>query len=310
MYDPKTEELDLIPLCFRTMHDVFGNDKDQTLYGDNGADTGGVGWLDTRVWEETHDAAKAQGWCRPTIDGQFVPNASGYGTAFDPVDGSVWYASPGHQLPGKIFRFVRGPHPPQTCQWEVFEPPYHNAAYPNENGYTPRGIDVDSNGVVWTALAGNGVLASFDPRKCHWKSDDAAAISGQECLSAWTFYQPPGLKFKGENDAITDWFYLNWTDRNNTLGLGKDVQVVCGTGDNSLLVFVPNTKQWVTLAVPYPMGFYTRGVDGRIDDPNVGWKGRGLWTGNETRVMWHQEGGKGSTGEAAHFQVRPNPLAH
>ena len=33
----------------------------------------------------------------------------------------------------------------------------------------------------------------------------------------------------------------------------------------------------VMLRVPYPMGFYAKGLDGRIDDPNGGWKGRGLW---------------------------------
>ena len=31
------------------------------------------------------------------------------------------------------------------------------------------------------------------------------------------------------------------------------------------------------MRVPYPMGFYTRGMDARIDDPKAGWKGRGIW---------------------------------
>ena len=34
----------------------------------------------------------------------------------------------------------------------------------------------------------------------------------------------------------------------------------------------------VMLRIPYPMGFYAKGLDGRIDDPNGGWKGRGLWS--------------------------------
>jgi hypothetical protein len=34
----------------------------------------------------------------------------------------------------------------------------------------------------------------------------------------------------------------------------------------------------VDLRVPYPLGFFTKLVDGRIDDPNAGWKGRALWT--------------------------------
>jgi len=32
----------------------------------------------------------------------------------------------------------------------------------------------------------------------------------------------------------------------------------------------------ILLRIPYPMGYYAKGLDGRIDDPNAGWKGRGL----------------------------------
>ena len=31
------------------------------------------------------------------------------------------------------------------------------------------------------------------------------------------------------------------------------------------------------LRVPYPMGYSAKWLEGRIDDPNAGWKGRGLW---------------------------------
>ena len=66
---------------------------------------------------------------------------------------------------------------------------------------------------------------------------------------------------------------------------------------------------WVTLRVPYPMGFYAKGLDGRIDDPNAGWKGRGLWATYGGRTPWHLETGKGPMGKVLHFQVRPDPLA-
>jgi hypothetical protein len=32
----------------------------------------------------------------------------------------------------------------------------------------------------------------------------------------------------------------------------------------------------------YAKGFYAKGFDGRIDDPNAGWKGRGLWNTTAT----------------------------
>ena len=65
----------------------------------------------------------------------------------------------------------------------------------------------------------------------------------------------------------------------------------------------------IVLRVPYPMGFYAKGFDGRIDDPKAGWKGRGLWTTSGDRAPWLKEGGKGAKPVAVHFQLRPDPLA-
>jgi hypothetical protein len=72
---------------------------------------------------------------------------------------------------------------------------------------------------------------------------------------------------------------------------------------------LPHTKKFAILRVPYPLGFYSRYAKCRIDDPKAGWKGRGLWSADGTRVNWHNEGGKGSTSYVVHFQLRPDPLA-
>ena len=45
-------------------------------------------------------------------------------------------------------------------------------------------------------------------------------------------------------------------------------------GWNTMLV----DGKWVFLHVPYPMSFYPKNLDGRIDDANGGWKGRGIWS--------------------------------
>jgi len=50
-------------------------------------------------------------------------------------------------------------------------------------------------------------------------------------------------------------------------------------------------------------------VDGRIDDPAAGWKGRALWTTSGTRVNFHLEGGKENRPKAIKLQLRPDPLA-
>ncbi|MBI3047081.1 MAG: carboxypeptidase regulatory-like domain-containing protein, partial [Acidobacteria bacterium] len=67
--------------------------------------------------------------------------------------------------------------------------------------------------------------------------------------------------------------------------------------------------RWVVLRVPYPMGFYTKWLDGRIDNPNAGWKGRGLWSTVSSRTPFHMETGKGTPPVAMRFQLRPDPLA-
>ena len=48
---------------------------------------------------------------------------------------------------------------------------------------------------------------------------------------------------------------------------------------------------------------------GRIEDPNGGWKGKGLWATTSTRALFHMEGGKGTRSKVVKFQLRPDPLA-
>ena len=102
--------------------------------------------------------------------------------------------------------------------------------------------------------------------------------------------------------------YYVWVDRDNTLGLGKDVPIASTNGGESLTALV-NGKM-VTLRVPYPLGFFTKNVDGRIDDPKAGWKGRGVWTTFGSRTVFHNEGGTKNSPKAYKVQVRPDPLAN
>src|SRR4029077_5863647 len=210
--------------------------------------------------------------------------------------GSVWVVGGVNggmkaAVPGKVIRMVTGSNPPATCKTEVYEPPFNNPKAPVE-GFLTQAVEVDSKGIAWVSLGGSTHLASFDRSKC--KVTNGPTATGQHCPEGWTLYPVPSPNFKGTN-IPADYFYFSWVDRDNTLGLGKDVPVIDGTGSDSLIAFDPVTKKFITMRVPYPMGFYTRSMDGRIDDPNAGWKGRGLWAGNNNRVMWHTEGGKGTS---------------
>ena len=79
-------------------------------------------------------------------------------------------------------------------------------------------------------------------------------------------------------------------------------------GAESLLAVVDG--KMVDFRVPYPLGFNTKLVDGRIDDPGTGWKGKGLWTMSGTRTVFHNEGGTQNRPKVYKIQIRPDPLAN
>ncbi len=106
--------------------------------------------------------------------------------------------------------------------------------------------------------------------------------------------------------ARADFHYYLFVDQFDTLGLGRDVVVMNGTGSDSLLAFDQKTEKFTVIRIPYPLNTYTRGLDGRIDDPNGGWKGRGLWFTNGLDPIVHSEVQQSYVG---HVQLRPNPLA-
>jgi hypothetical protein len=301
-----------------------------------------IGWIDTKVYDETKDEQRAVGWCGQVIDsngdGRITRpwnrqilgrdsvlyasdttvtaggSAAATSAAFDPkldtlvsyslysvipspVDDSVWGVS--ERYPGFLVRLQRGTNPPETCRTQVFRVP--------EPGFDPRGVDIDTNGVVWTALAASSHLASFDVRKCR-DLNGPARPDGTQCREGWTLYRTDGPRLKG-TEVPADFHYYNWVDQYDTFGLGANTPIATGSNSDSLLVLNPQTQQWITLRVPYPLGFYSRGLDGRIDDPKAGWKGRGLWANYGTHFVWHIEGGKGTKGKLVHFQLRPEPLA-
>jgi hypothetical protein len=80
-----------------------------------------------------------------------------------------------------------------------------------------------------------------------------------------------------------------------------------GNLSNSLLFL--RDEKWIILRVPYPMGFFVKQINGRVDDPRTGWKGKGLWTTSANRTPWHLEGGRGTRPKVIKLQLRPTPLA-
>src|SRR4029079_2074875 len=143
MYEPASGKLTLISTCFGTHHLMFAEDANRTLWTSGGGPV--VGWLHTKLWDETGDEEKAQGCTAvimdingngrrdeyvepnvatdPTKDKRIQPGQYGGGPyALAPApDGSVWGTMFG--FPGAVFRLSPGSNPPETALTEVFELP-------------------------------------------------------------------------------------------------------------------------------------------------------------------------------------------
>jgi hypothetical protein len=312
MFDPVSGKFTLVDTCFPTHHLIFAEDADNTLWLSSGVQGPGVaGWVNRRILDETGDQQRAQGWSPFVLDtngngrrddwaepNQPVDPAKDkrvavnfYSVVVNPQDGTVWGQSLS-PFPGYAVRFD-----PKTQLTEIYAPPLP--------GYGGRGGDIDRNGVFWTSLA-SGHLGEFDRRKC--KVLNGPTATGDHCPEGWTLHRMPGPGFEGMDEGFSgEGSYYTWIDWFNTGGLGENVPIATGNQNSSLLALVDG--KWLNLVVPYPMGFFTKWVEGRIDDANAGWKRRGLWTTTSTRTMFHLEGGTENRPKVVKFQMRPDPLA-
>ena len=316
-YDPAAGKFTLIHTCFPTHHLNFASDANNTLWTSAGVVGPGVlGWLNRKMYEETGDEVKSQGWTPfvldtngngrrdewvepnqpldPTKDKRIAVN--NYSVAVSPADGAVWGSVLGY--PGGAVRVTPGDDPTHTALAEFYEV--------SAPGFGPRGGDVDTDGVFWISLA-SGHLGSFDRRKCHGPLNGPNA-TGKHCPEGWRLFQLPGPQFRTVSEpGSAEGSYYVWVDWFDTFGLGRNVPFAMGNLNDAIYALVDG--RLITLRVPYPMGMFAKNVDGRIDDANAGWKGRGLWTTTGTRTFYHNEGGKGSRPKAIKIQLRPDPLA-
>ena len=156
-------------------------------------------------------------------------------------------------------RLVPGDDPVHTALVEFYEVPWNedDAAV---QGFSPRGMDVDSDGVVWTVLA-SGHFASFDRSKCAGPLNGPEA-TGRHCPEGWALYQFPGPNFKGTVDSgAAESAYYNFTDRFNLLGLGENIPLATGNLSEGVLALVDG--EFHNFRVPYPLGsFFGKGLDG------------------------------------------------
>ena len=278
-YDTKTNKFVNVDTAYNTHHLQF--DWQDRIWTDGGGSA--MGELDTKKLDLNNvqgtEVAAQKTWMRidPTTK-KMIPG-TGYGVAISPVDGTVWETSPVAGGPANKLYMLD----PKTGEFQDYPLP--------APGRFPHGIDFSSDGNVWLSL-GSGQLGRFDTKAAKWK-----------------FWDVPGPKFKGTGDetGATDFPYFLWVDQFNASGLGKDTVIVTGTASDAMFIFDPKKETFTVFRVPFPLPFYTRGLDGRIDDAKAGWKGRGLWMTYSSYLPKFTETRMGSVN---HMQIRPNPLAN
>ena len=131
VFDPKTKKYTYLDLCFGTHHPQFGYDANETIWFSGGGQV--LGWVNTKMYDQSGDIAKSQGWTAFVLDTNGNGKRDAYvepdqpvdptkdkrvGSGFyavmpNPADGSIWgtYWS----NPGAVVRVMPGPNPPETA---------------------------------------------------------------------------------------------------------------------------------------------------------------------------------------------------
>ena len=208
-YDTKTKAFQLIDTCYGTHHLQFDENGRLWTSGDSFV----LGWFDPEVFDparpETLEKARAGQRMKVNSDGDGVKDTPtpgfNYGIIPNPVNDTVWTG----RLSGGRGDILR--YDPATDEFEVYKPP--------APGYGPRGVNVDTKGIIWTGLGGSGHLAKFDRSKCKqtWGT-------GDQCPEGWDPLPQPRAqdpdRARGRRSVTNaDFHYYLWDQHEfNTLG--------------------------------------------------------------------------------------------
>ena len=198
-----------------------------------------IGWINTKTLADTGDARAAQGWCPVVVDtnaGARITEWTGLGEPFDPTrdtqlgrgwygivpdptsDHVVWAAAGG--VPGQIARLSLDRIRPKPAWLSIISRRLRMLNAPVE-GYSPRGIDIDTNGDrldrVVRQRAHREVRPTAVPRLQRSDRHRPAVRRG------WTLYATSGPKLAGVDDhGSADFHYYNWVDQFDTARAGSE----------------------------------------------------------------------------------------
>jgi hypothetical protein len=203
VFDPKTQQYTFVDTCFGTHHLQFGYDANDTLWTSGGGPV--VGWVNTKMFDETGDAAKVAGLDGARARHQRQRQARRVRRARRAArsrEGQAHQrrllrgdAEPGGRLhlgivplvnPGASCARARA-NPPETALAEVYNVPLP--------GFGVRGADIDSRASCGcrsrAATSAASIAASARGRST------GPTATGDHCPEGWTFHQYPGPGFQG-----------------------------------------------------------------------------------------------------------------
>ena len=213
VYDPKTKKLTHISTCFSTHHLMFAEDANNTLWTERRRRRC-VGWLNTKMFDETHDEVKSQGWTPFILDTNGNGKRDAYVEPNQPVD------------PTKDKRIAAACTPsspaPDGSVWGTVLgfPARSSASCPAESA-RDRARRILRAAVERSEGAGPWLLAARRRRRSQRRRLGGAGqrphgelrspqvqgplngptATGQHCPEGWTLYQEPLPQLQGRHDS-------------------------------------------------------------------------------------------------------------
>ena len=166
-------------------------------------------------------------------------------------------------MPGGVVHVIPGDNPPATTLSEYYEVPFNE---PQRRGQRLRSARLrhrpQGRGLDPARERPHGELRPQEVQGPAQRPDRAPAGIARK---AGRSISSPARSSRASNEpGAVQSSYYTWVDQFDTLGLGKNVPMATGNMSDSLEALVDG--KFVTLRVPYPMGFHAKGLDGRIDD--------------------------------------------
>ena len=319
----RRKKLTHISTCFGTHHLMFAEDANNTLWTSGGGQV--VGWLNTKMFDETGDEVKSQGWTRAhhrhqrQRQARRVRRAEPAGRSRRRTSGSTAASTPCRPrptdrsgarslgFPGAVVRLVPGSNPPETALAEVYEPPVEQSEGAGAGLLAARrwtSIATASSG--WRSRAATGELRSPQVQGSAQRADGdrpalprgldalpgaAAAVQGRDRLAA----APRRATTRGSISSTRS-------------GSARNMPINTGNASEGLLAL--KDGKWVVLRVPYPTrllhevaGRPHRRSERRLEGPRA----VGDRSARARRSTWRAA--RARRARSMKFQLRPDPLA-